>query len=217
MKTVFAPGCALFILNPELGEKISAYLFRRYNIEDIHTNCCHHRPEFGEETKIVCVCSGCVKRYDTLYDGVSAITLWELIDRDPDFRFPDYGGMRMAVLDACPTRQYSSMHRTVRSLLGKMNIEPVEPERTGTNGKCCGDSFYGVLPKEQVLEKMKERADEMPAQDVAVYCVSCVKAVANGGKTPRYLPDLLFGVQSPVGQCDPDEWHGQITDFIKTH
>ncbi|MGE4266820.1 MAG: (Fe-S)-binding protein [Deferribacterales bacterium] len=217
MKTVFAPGCALFIHNIELAEKISAYLRARYNIGEVHETCCHHDPNVTEETKLVCVCSGCIRRYDTLYYDVSAISLWELIDRDPDFNFPDYGGMTMTVLDACPTRLYPQMHDAVRSIMEKMNIKIVEPARTGSEGKCCGDSFYGVLPKEQVIGKMCERGNEMPAEDVAVYCVSCVKAMKNGGKTPRYLPDLLFGTDTPAGECDPDAWHAQVDDFIEKH
>lgn len=217
MNTVFAPGCALFINDSQLAEKVAGYLRNRHGITEIHDTCCHHKPDFKEETKIVCLCSGCIRRYDSLYDYVSALSLWELIDTDDSFPFPDYSGYKMSVLDTCPTRKYENLHKSVRSLLNKMNIEVAEPERTGTNGKCCGDSFYGNIPKKDVLEKMKERADEMPANDVAVYCVSCVKSVSNGGKTPQYLPALLFSTQTVTGKCDPDAWHAQVDAFIGTH
>ncbi|MCD8490693.1 MAG: (Fe-S)-binding protein [Geovibrio sp.] len=166
--------------------------------------------------QIVSICSGCIRRYDKLYDGVSALSLWDMADSDPDFPFPDYGGAEMSVLDACPTRSYGGLHSTVRSILGKMNIKVTEPVHTGTNGKCCGDSYYGRADKSAVLEKMRERAEEMPSEDVAVYCVSCIKAVSNGGKTPRYLPDLLFGEHTFAGECDPDKWHEAVEGFIKT-
>jgi hypothetical protein len=60
----------------------------------------------------------------------------------------------------------------------------IEPERTRTGGPCCGNGFYGVLPVDQVKEEMKKRAREMPAEDVALSCVSCIKAMHIGGKRP---------------------------------
>lgn len=215
MKRVFAPGCALLIDNPVLAESIASYLRDRHGVTERHTVCCHFDPNFGEETKIISICSGCIKRYDTLYKGASAISLWEIIDDDPQFSFPDYAGLKMSVLDACPARKYDKMQKAVRSLLRKMNITVVEPERTMGNGKCCGDSFYGTLPKDEVIGKMRERADEMPAENVAVYCVSCVKAIKNGGKQPNYLPSLLFGAETVTAECDPDLWHSELNVFIE--
>lgn len=215
METVFAPGCALLIDNPELADAIASYLRDRHGVTKRHTVCCHFNPNFCEETKIITICSGCIKRYDTLYKGVSAVSLWEIIDADTQFNFPDYNGLRMSVLDACPTRKYDKMQQAVRSLLRKMNITVIEPERTMGNSKCCGDSFYGTLPKDEVIGKMRERADEMPAENVAVYCVSCVKAIKNGGKNPCYLPSLLFGTETITAECDPDLWHNELNIFIE--
>jgi hypothetical protein len=98
-----------------------------------------------------------------------------------------------------------------------MNIDVIEPEKTRTKGTCCGDSFYGVLPMEQVKEQMKKRASEMPSPDVVVYCVSCCKSMYIGGKKPRYLVDLLFGEDTIPGTFEPDEWHAEINKFIDEH
>ncbi len=215
MKKVFAPGCALLIHNPELADRIAAYLKDRHNLEERHTMCCHFRPDFSEPVQIISICSGCIRRYDSLYKDVSAVSLWELADKDPHFPFPDYGGMRLSVIDACPTRNYIDLHETIRSILSKMNIQINEAERTGTGAKCCGDSFYGRMEKSAILEKMRERAEEMPEENVAVYCVSCIKSVTNGGKSPKYLPDLLFGTETFSGECDPDLWHGELNKFIR--
>ncbi|MCD8490692.1 MAG: hypothetical protein LRY51_01650 [Geovibrio sp.] len=37
MKKVFAPGCALLIHNPELAEKIAAYLSEKHGITERHS------------------------------------------------------------------------------------------------------------------------------------------------------------------------------------
>jgi hypothetical protein len=68
---------------------------------------------------------------------------------------------------------------------------------------------------EQLKEKMRDRANEMPREDVVVYCVSCIKSMFIGGKKPRYIIDLLFGEDTLPGELDPDTWHGMLKEFIE--
>lgn len=217
MKTVFAPGCALFLYKPELADKLFHLLRDIFPELALHTTCCHHEPQQPKGTKIINVCSGCDRRYRELYQGVSTISLWELLAEREEFPFPDYGQLQMSILDACPTRDQERVHKAVRSLLQKMNISLVEPERTRTRSTCCGDSFYGALPVDKVKEQMKKRATEMPVEDVVVYCVSCVKAMYIGGKRPRHLVDLLFGEATHPGIYEPDQWHAELDAFIAAH
>jgi hypothetical protein len=98
-----------------------------------------------------------------------------------------------------------------------MKIALVEPKNTGTRSTCCGDSFYGVFPTDQVKEQMRKRASEMPVDEVVVYCVSCIKSMHIGGKKPRYLVDLLFGEETHPGTFEPDQWHAELDAFIETH
>ena len=150
MKTVFSPGCALMIYKPELGKKVLDFLHKDLGNIDLHLTCCRHDPKLEKETKIINVCAGCDKRYRQLYDGISTISLWEVLAQSNTFSFPDYKGNEMAILDACPTREEERVHNTVRILLERMNIKVVEPEKTRTKGTCCGDSYYGILPVEKV-------------------------------------------------------------------
>jgi hypothetical protein len=98
-----------------------------------------------------------------------------------------------------------------------MNIEIMEPKNTGTKATCCGDSFYGTLPVEQVKEQMRKRAKEMPCDNVVVYCVSCIKAMHIGGKKPRYMVDLLFGEDTGADTFEPNAWHEELQKFIDEH
>jgi hypothetical protein len=98
-----------------------------------------------------------------------------------------------------------------------MNIALVEPERTREKGTCCGDSFYGALPSEGVIEQMKAKGEEMPAGDILVYCVSCGKSMFVAGRRPRYLVDLLFAEETVPGTFDPDRWHAELDAFIEIH
>lgn len=217
MKTVFAPGCALMIYKPELGKKVLEVLNKELGDVNKHLTCCRHEPNLPEGTQIINTCAGCDRRYRQLYEGISTISLWEVLANSKTFTFPNYKGSTMTILDACPTRNEERVHNAVRILLEKMNINVVEPEKTRSKGTCCGDSFYGILPVEQVKDQMKKRALEMPAEDVVVYCVSCCKSMHIGGKTPRYLIDLLFGEDTTYGTFEPDEWHRELDEFIREH
>ena len=217
MMQAFAPGCALLLHKPALAQRLQVFLNGAADSIPEHLICCHHEPKLPAGTRIINVCAGCDRRYRELYEGITTISLWEVLADSEVFPFPDYGGQPMAILDACPTRTEARVHRAVRTLLTRMNIQVVEPKNTRTKGTCCGDSFYGSLPVTMVKEQMEKRAGEMPCEDVVVYCVSCVKAMHIGGRTPRYLVDLLFGEDTPIGTFEPDEWHGQIQAFIDAH
>lgn len=120
--------------------------------------------------------------------------------------------MEMSIHDACPTRTEERIHSSIRKLLEMMNIKITEPKHTRTKAVCCGDSFYGIFK-----EQMKKRSNEMPCDNVVVYCVSCIKAMHIGGKKPRYVIDLLFGEATGIGTFEPDEWHYELQKFIDTH
>jgi Fe-S oxidoreductase len=217
MKQVFAPGCALMLYKPHLAQRLHTFLNEGGEQIPMHSICCRHAPGLPAGTRVVNVWAGCDRRFRELYEGISTVSLWEVLAESLTFPFPDYGGLHMAVLDACPTRTEERVHDAVRALLAKMNIQVMEPANTRQRGTCCGDSFYGILPVEKVKEQMKKRAGEMPCEDVAVYCVSCVKAMHIGGKRPRHLVDLLFGEETNAGVYELGEWHKQLQVYIDAH
>ncbi|MCW4014468.1 MAG: (Fe-S)-binding protein [Candidatus Bathyarchaeota archaeon] len=178
--------------------------------------CCRNHPELDDDVTVINTCPGCDRRYRENYTKSTTISAWEII-AESGFNYPDHHGQSMTVLDACPTRNQSQVHEAVRKLLKRMNINVVEPEKTRTYGTCCGDSYYSVLPVDEVKEKMRERADEMPVEDVVVYCVSCSKSMYIGGKKPRYLVDLLFGEDTIPKTFEPDEWHRDIDAYSLEH
>ncbi len=214
---VYAPGCALMIYRPELAGRVLAHLNADGPSVTQHLTCCRHSPQLPEGTEIINTCPGCDRRYRELYDGITTVSLWELLAGTTTFPFPDYRGLEMTVQDACPTRTEERVHAAVRRLLARMHIQVVEPRFTKTHAVCCGDTFFGVLPIELVKQQMAARAAQMPRDDVVVYCVSCVKALHLGGRRPRHLLDLLFGEDTTPGPCQPDGWHAEIQAYIDSH
>lgn len=218
MTTVyFNPGCALSIYKPKMESRLLEYLGKRFEGISLHKICCHHDPRVPADSLIVNVCAGCDRRFRSLYEGVSTISLWEVIDRTEGFPYPDYEGLRLSVHDACPIREKPQVHQAVRNLLRKMHIEVVETEFSGTRSICCGDDFYPSLPVEQVHQRMKQRAASMPCEEVCVYCVSCIKSMHIGGKKPRYLIDLLTGETTDPQVYDTVQWHDQLEKYIALH
>jgi Fe-S oxidoreductase len=188
-----------------------------YGKVELHKTCCHHEPKVEKGSLIINVCAGCDRRFGTLYEGISTISFWEVMDGFDAFKYPDYNGFRMSLHDPCPIRKKPQVHKAARSLLKKMNIEIVEAEFYAEASVCCGGSFYPSLPMEEVHEKMKERAASMPCEDVAVYCVSCIKSLYIGGKTPRHLLDLLFGEETLPQVYDIAAWRQQVKEYREKH
>lgn len=217
MRRLFAPGCALMLYKPDLADRLYEQLKKNAGVKGLVTTCCRHDPGFRRPTEIVNICPGCDRRFRTLYQNTSTVSLWELLEDSDWFPFPDYHGETMTILDACPARDQDRIHRAVRGVLRKMNIVVVEPEKTRMQSVCCGDSFYGTVSTDKVIEQMKKRTADMPRGNVVVYCVSCIKPIAIGGKTPRYLVDLLYGHATSPDPVDPDEWHALLDTYINEH
>lgn len=216
-KMYFNPGCALSIYKPEMEIKVLKYLRDNLGAVELHKVCCRHEPRLSPGSTIINVCAGCDRRFRSLYEGISTISLWEVIDSSDTFNFPDYDGLKMSVHDACPVRERSQVHIAVRNLLKKMNINVIETEFHGSKSVCCGDDFYPTLPVEKVHQYMQARALSMPCQDVCVYCVSCIKSMYLGGRTPRHLMDLLLGEATEPQIYDTQRWHEQLQEYIDTH
>jgi Fe-S oxidoreductase len=216
-KLVFAPGCALMLYKPGLANKIHLLLNEKLGDVDMLLTCCQHEPNLPENSKVINVCPGCDMRFGKNYRGVSTISIWEVINENSVLKLPDYKGMSMSIIDACPTRDEDRVHNSIRNLLSKMNIRLVEPKKTRKESTCCGDVYYGSMPTAKVKGLMTEKAIEMPANDIVVHCVSCIMAVLNGGKNPQYLADLIFNEETHPESIDLDKWHKELKEFIEVH
>jgi len=217
MKRVYAPGCAFVLYKPDLVERLHAILNENLGEMDRLLTCCKNIPPLEPRTQVITTCPGCDKRYRTNYEDSSNTALWEILATSDFFPFPDYDGKEMSIIDACPTRDQVRVHDAVRAALNKMNIKLIEPMNTRTKSNCCGDSFWELIPTDDVKNQMIKRTSEMPVDDVVVYCVSCSKSVFIGGKKPHYLIDLLFSEETIPKILDPDLWHQELDEYIANH
>lgn len=216
-KCYFNPGCALSLYKPDVPEKMLKLLQDHFGKVELHNTCCRHDPGLEPGSTIINNCAGCDRRFRSLYEGIHTISYWEVIDRIPNLPLPDYSGLKVSVHDSCGYRHKPQVHKAIRNLLTRMNIEIEETRFSGMESVCCGDNFYGTVPDEQVEARIRMRAEQFPCDDIVVYCIGCVRAMISGGKIPHYLPDLLL---NRVGEPMPDtlnEYHSRLEEYIQKH
>jgi hypothetical protein len=216
-KCYFNPGCALSIYKPEAGENILDILNKHFGPVQLHSVCCRHDPQLPQGATIINNCAGCDRRFRSLYEGIQTISLWEVLDSIENLPLPDYNGMIVSVQDSCSFRSKPQVHAAVRSILRKMNIKIMESDFSGTKSICCGDNFYPKLPIEKVTELQKKRAAQMPCEDVVVYCVSCIKSMAIGGKIPHHMVDLVLNEETQLQETRLNVYHDALNQYIEKH
>ena len=215
-KIYFNPGCALSIYKPESEGKVLSILQQYFPKIKMHNICCHHQPNLPKGSTIVNNCAGCDRRFRSLYEGINTITLWELLDSLSSLELPKYPEITVSVHDSCSFRQKPQVHMAVRSLLKKMEIKIIESQFSGTSSICCGDNFYRRIPIEQVNAFQKKRASQMPCKDVVVYCVSCIKSMKIGEKTPHHMVDLLLKESTEPQDLNLVSYHDALDEYIKS-
>ena len=216
-KCYFNPGCALSIYKPDSGQKILEMLNKHSGPVQPHCICCHHDPMLPLGATIINNCAGCDRRFRSLYKGIQTISLWEVLDSIKNLPLPDHTGLTVSVHDSCSFRPKPQVHEAVRNILQKMKIVIIDSPYSGSKSICCGDNFYPRLPIEKVTELQKKRAAQMPCQDVVVYCVSCIKSMAIGGKTPHHLVDLIFKEETEPQETRIDVYHNTLNQYIDKH
>jgi hypothetical protein len=74
------------LYKPVLAEKIEAFLNKNADASiPKHSICCHHDPKLEKGTQVINTCAGCDRRFRELYDGVSTVSLWEVLAESETF------------------------------------------------------------------------------------------------------------------------------------
>lgn len=233
----YIASCVFTERFPELSEKIRDYVQKSSGMEIIR--CCtpgwkvkiheDRMPEgqlydewkslpqsrvFTPEDAIWSLCPNCMNIVEE-WRGAQVHSIWELIDQDRNFSFPDYHGMAATIQDCWRMRDRSRTHDAVRSLLKKMNISFVELPMNREKADFCGTSLYRpqvsrnekLAPKhykegceglflehtgEEQIALMKEYCGRYQTDTVICYCHYCLEGVLAGGIQGKHLAELLF-------------------------
>lgn len=213
MAFYFFPSCKVTAQFREASNKVKQYINDKYGINPI--GCCriNHQKLTTEDTAIV-VCNNCAAIIEENSESDIKF-LWQVIDEDDDFEFPDYHGEKMTIQDCWIAFEKKEVQDTVRSLLKKMNITVVELEENYEKTKFCGVNllspctesnatlahkryveqyphmFTPMEPDEQVAH-FKKHCEQIETDKVVCYCKFCTDAISMGGKEGIHLIELLF-------------------------
>jgi hypothetical protein len=94
------------------------YMRDRYSLDSI--GCCRagYQKLTVQDTAIV-VCNNCAAIMEESSQAGKIEFVWELIDNDADFPFPDYHSERITIQDCWIAFEKRQLQDTVRSLLKK--------------------------------------------------------------------------------------------------
>lgn len=145
--------------------------------------------------------------------GIQTISLWEYLDLDDQFIWPNYHGMQMNLQDCWRDRNQPQIHQAVRNLLQKMNIQAVELEgENRAQALFCGNlhfqpqkeknkRLFEQYPDKPIYEMpiaaetalMKEQVEKYSCEWAVAYCNRCVSGINLGGGRAIHLLDLVMG------------------------
>ncbi len=233
----YISSCVFTERFPELSERIRKYVINHYDMEIVR--CCtpgwkvkiheDRMPEghlydewknlpqskvFIPEDEVWSLCPNCMNITEE-WRGSRVHSLWERIDQDPDFPFPDYGGITVTIQDCWRMRDRTGTHDAIRSILKKMNIKCIELPKNRENADFCGTSLYRpqvsrnekLAPKhykegcegiflehtdEEQINLMKEYCMQYETDIVVCYCHYCLEGLLTGGTNGKHIAELLF-------------------------
>lgn len=237
-KTYYIASCLFTARFPETSIKIQKYVENRSDIEILR--CCIPNFRIKENTEripdenvreawkklpvsaeiepgdtVYSLCHNCTNILDEQREGVNLISLWELIDKDKTFVYPNYAGLKVTVQDCWRSREQHGEQDAVRSLLARMNIEYIETAENRENTNFCGSTLYReqpaknakFAPKHYVEQAVGKFLPHTPEEQVAImqdycknftthtvgcYCHYCLEGLLQGGVDGRHIAQLLF-------------------------
>lgn len=207
MLTAF-PSCQFRAAHPETAAKIRDYLKQRWNAET--TGCCRGEGLIQAGDKLVTVCLSCTAILKERFPSCSVITLYDLLERDCEFLWPDARGQAVTLQDCA--RADDRLRHQVRGLLRKMNY--TVHEMTETAFPTCGtllmnpisernrrsapayfkalEAQVTILDADEQAALLKTLPDSYPDKQVIAYCNSCYKALKSFNLERSHLLDLIF-------------------------
>lgn len=198
----YQPSCSFTAMDPASAKHFLEYT----RAKEIKTRACckFDKNVLGEEDTALYFCQACREQMES--QGFHTESLWQYIDQDENFIFPQYSGEEYVILDCWRDREHPEIHKAVRSLLEKMNIRYIELPHNRENSDFCGtlhfetELYRNEVPsfdhvshfgKEMERKLMEEKVSQLGGRPVITYCARCYKGILAGGGHPVHLMTLL--------------------------
>lgn len=211
---VYYPSCNFTMASKEGSKKIKEYLKEKYCMR-IEGCCRPGNKALTDQDTAVTICQSCAAIIRENVPKVNEISVWEILDDDKDFPWPDLKGEKITLQDCWRARDKRSLQEAVRSIMKKMNIEIVELEENYEKAEFCGVFRYNPMRETNIkispnyfvnqmegkLELQTEEEQQKLMDDhcklytterVVCYCNSCLRGVKQGGANGFHLMDLIM-------------------------
>ncbi|QLY78192.1 hypothetical protein [Clostridium intestinale] len=197
MANVFFPSCKARAAYKEPSQKLAEYIKYKFDIDSM--GCCKiNNSKLNNDDTAIILCLNCARVIEANAKYKSIKFVWEIIDQDRDFIFPDYHGQKMLLQDCHVGRGRKNVQNSIRSLMKKMNIEILELEKNYDNAEhCASHEIIGYhreqpMTKEEQEEYFKYRYKNTITDIVVSYCKYCNDGVSMSGKKGLHILELLF-------------------------
>lgn len=214
MAYLYYPGCKYTKHAPEKSKKLTEYLRERFDIGA--AGCCStDYKSLSSKDTAVYICPTCRAVLQECAPQAELISIWELLDGDDRFPWPDYAGRSVTVQDCWRTYDNRPMQDAVRSVLRRMNIQAVELEKAYDRADFCGVSLLKPQParyerlapkrfiehagdkftpctQEEQIKQMREHCSQVLTDAVVCYCTGCLEGLQIGGAHGVHLMDLVI-------------------------
>ncbi|OPZ75521.1 MAG: NAD-dependent dihydropyrimidine dehydrogenase subunit PreT [Firmicutes bacterium ADurb.Bin456] len=215
-KYLFFPGCQLSASAPEYTGQAYSYLREKLTGGvGLMLRCCGAPADWVGRTElfqenlqeiaglwdemgkptIILACSSCYEIFKGHLPEIEAVSLWEVMDRVglPPVSASNTDLGKLAVHDACSTRQEKHVHDSVRRILVKLGYEVEELEYSREKTECCGFGGLMSFANPELANKVIDRRIGESERDYVAYCAICRDKFANRGKRTFHLLDLIYG------------------------
>lgn len=211
----FFESCTVTRTHPRASARLARYMKDRHGIDT--AGCCRvGRTSLTPDDTAYAVCHTCsvILRESS---GVGQVDfVWQIIDDDDRFEYPDLRGVELAVQDCWVTADRSDEHAAVRGILRKVGARVVELADSMERTKFCGtrllaecaprnrelaagrlvhDAASVTRPMSEIeaAREMRSYCASLPSCRTLCYCAVCENGLAVGGHDHIHLIDLLFG------------------------
>ena len=233
----YIASCVFTAKYPALSQKVQQYMKDHYHVQVVR--CCTPKyklakyenlmpgiyrrawcalPDsaaFEKGCKVYSICHNCTDILKETKPMIQVESVWEAVLADASFPYPNYRKKELAVQDCWRSYDNRAEQKAVRSLLEKMNIQPVELPNNFEKADFCGTTLYApcirrnaVLAPHRFVENaagkfiphseeeqhslMQAYCRQLPIQDIVTYCHYCQAGLELGGANTVHLASLLF-------------------------
>lgn len=213
----FMPGCSLPSYSPKNVAATIKYLRGHFPELSVIQKCC------GKPTKALGQTEAFDERYSSLVEDIKdcdinrmivtcqnclktlkrdqefeTISLWELI---PQIGLPaelkdkaEDSDVIFSIHDSCSARQEFKLQDGIRWILAELGYKFAEPEKTREHTRCCGSGGMVITANPDLAKRvMMRRVEELPTENIVVYCASCRSSMLTGGGKAWHILDLMWG------------------------